>query len=184
MHINFTFKNFEPSEHLRKYARRRMEKMERFFGKNSSLEAQVVMLVDKFRQRVEVQLSGEGISISAEEQSADMYSSIDLVADKLSSQIKRFISKNRDQWRKAHTEPSAIDVFTFDQPEEDLNTDPEITDRGDAHYSAKPMKPAEAALQLDARDYDFIVFRNAENERINVIYRRKTGDYGIIDPVV
>lgn len=182
MHINFTFKNFEPSEHLRKYARRRMEKMGRFFGKNSALEAQVVMLVDKFRQRVEVQLAGEGVSISAEEQSADMYASIDLVADKLSSQIKKFISKNREQWRKAHSEPEAIDIFTFDEAEP--NTDPEIIDRGEAHYSPKPMLPEEAALQLDARDYEFLVFRHASNERINVIYRRKNGDYGLIDPVV
>lgn len=184
MHINFTFKNFEPSEHLRKYARRRMEKMGRFFGKNSSLEAQVVMLVDKFRQRIEVQLSGEGISINAEEQSADMYASIDLVADKLSSQIKKFISKNRDQWRKAHPAPEAIDVFTFDQPDAEPDGDPEIVDRGEAHYYPKPMTSTEAAMQLDARGYEFFVFRNSENERINVIYRRKTGDYGLIDPAV
>ena len=52
MHISFTFKNFEPSEHLRKYARRRMEKLGRFFGKNPALDAQVNMAVDKFRQRV------------------------------------------------------------------------------------------------------------------------------------
>lgn len=182
MHINFTFKNFEPSEHLRKYARRRMEKMGRFFGKNSALEAQVVMLVDKFRQRVEVQLAGEGINITAEEQSADMYASIDLVVDKLSSQIKKFIAKNRDQWRKSRAAPAPIDVFTFDQPDPDSN--PEIIDRGDAHYTPKPMTSTEAALQLDSRDYEFLVFRNAENERINVIYRRKSGDYGLIDPAV
>ncbi len=180
MHISFTFKNFEPSEHLRKYARRRMEKLGRFFGKNSSLDAQVVMLVDKFRQRIEIQLSGEGVNLSAEEQSEDMYASIDLVTDKLSGQIKKFISKNRDQWRKSHI-PAEIDVFKFEPSEPE---DPAIVDRGDAHYSSKPMFPDEAALQLDARDYDFIVFRNAENERINVIYRRKTGDYGLIDPVV
>ena len=65
MHISFTFKNFEPSEHLRKYARRRMEKLGRFFGKNPALDAQVNMAVDKFRQRVEVQLTGDGINIAA-----------------------------------------------------------------------------------------------------------------------
>lgn len=78
MHISFTFKNFEPSEHLRKYARRRMEKLGRFFGKNPALDAQVNMAVDKFRQRVEVQLTGDGINIAASEVSEDMYASIDL----------------------------------------------------------------------------------------------------------
>ena len=88
MHISFTFKNFEPSEHLRKYARRRMEKLGRFFGKNPALDAQVNMAVDKFRQRVEVQLTGDGINIAASEVSEDMYASIDLVLDKLEAQVR------------------------------------------------------------------------------------------------
>ncbi len=181
MNITFTFKNFEPSEHLRQYARRRMDKLGRFFGKNAALDAQVVMLVDKFRQRIEVQLSGDGINISAEEQSQDMYASIDLVTDKLSAQIKKFISKNRDQWRTAHSVPDHIDVFSFTEPEP---KDPSIVDRGDVHYTPKPMSPEEAALQLDAKGDEFLVFRNGQNQRINVIYHRKNGDYGLIDPAV
>ncbi|MFQ8888861.1 MAG: HPF/RaiA family ribosome-associated protein [Bilophila wadsworthia] len=66
MHISFTFKNFEPSEHLRKYARRRMEKLGRFFGKNPALDAQVNMAVDKFRQRGS-SAYGDGINIAASE---------------------------------------------------------------------------------------------------------------------
>jgi len=181
MRITFTFKNFEPSEHLRTYAQRRMDKLGRFFGKNSELEAQMVMIVDKFRQRIEVQLSGDGIKLSAEEESQDMYASIDLVTDKLSAQIKKFISKNRDQWRSAHSAPAPIDVFSFTEPEPEQAT---ITDRGDAHYTPKPMSPEEAALQLDAKGDDFLVFRNSQNSRINVIYHRKNGDYGLIDPAV
>ena len=181
MHIQFMFKNFEPSEHLRKYARRRMEKMSRFFGKNPALEAQVVLAVDKFRQKVDIQLVGEGINLSAEEQSEDMYASIDLALDKLSAQIKKFISRNRDQWRKTRKDVS-IDVFSYTEP--DTTDERTITERGDEHYSPKPMSPDEAAMQLVAKDYDFLVFRNADNERINVIYHRKTGDYGLIDPVV
>ena len=96
MHISFTFKNFEPSEHLRKYARRRMEKLGRFFGKNPALDAQVNMAVDKFRQRVEVQLTGDGINIAASEVSEDMYASIDLVLDKLEAQVKKFVSRNKE----------------------------------------------------------------------------------------
>ena len=184
MHVTFQFKNFEPSEHLRKYARRRMEKLGRFFGKNAAVDVDVVMSVDKFRQKVEVQFAGEGINLAAEEQSSDMYASIDLVEDKIGSQIKKFISRNRDQWRKARATP-AIDVFSYTEaPLPEAADDRTITDRGDEHYSPKPMSPDEAAMQLDARDYDFIVFRNAENDRINVIYRRKTGDYGLIDPAV
>ena len=165
MHISFTFKNFEPSEHLRKYARRRMEKLGRFFGKNPALDAQVNMAVDKFRQRVEVQLTGDGINIAASEVSEDMYASIDLVLDKL--EIHR---KGR---------ANDIDVYTFEVTEEDG----ERTITGRDHFSPKPMSPDEAAMQLDANDFEFLTFLNSENDRINVIYRRKNGNLGLIDPI-
>ena len=169
MHISFTFKNFEPSEHLRKYARRRMEKLGRFFGKNPALDAQVNMSVDKFRQRVEVQLTGDGINIAAGETSEDMYASIDMVLDKLESQVKKIISRNKEVHRKGRT--SDIDVYTFEVTEED------------GHFSPKPMSPDEAAMQLDAQDFEFLTFLNSENDRINVIYRRKNGNLGLIDPI-
>ncbi len=110
-----------------------------------------------------------------------MYASIDLVTDKLSAQIKKFISKNREQWRTAHSVPAPIDVFSFTEP---ASEEPSIIDRGDVHYTPKPMSPEEAAMQLDAKGDDFLVFRNAQNSRINVIYHRKNGDYGLIDPAV
>ena len=179
MRINFTFKNFEPSEHLRHYVRRRIEKLGRFFGKNADVDTQVVMAVDKIRQRIEVQMTGKNLNIAAEDQSTDMYASIDLVADKLSAQIKKFISKNRDQWRSAHSNDAPIDIFSYTEP-----ADPAIVDRGDVHYTPKPMSPEEAALQLDASGDEFLVFRNAQNSRINVIYHRKNGDYGLIDPAI
>ncbi len=187
MHIGFTFKNFEPSEHLRKYARRRMEKLGRFFGKNAALDAEVVMTVDKFRQRVEVRMAGEGLNISAEEQTEDMYSSIDLVLDKVGTQIKKYISRNREQWRKNRA-AAAVDIVTVqtsDDEEPVGDTDEKaIVDRADAYFSPKPMSADEAAMQLDVREYDFLVFLNADNNRINVIYHRKNGDYGLIDPVM
>ena len=164
MHISFTFKNFEPSEHLRKYARRRMEKLGRFFGKNPALDAQVNMAVDKFRQRVEVQLTG-------------MYASIDLVLDKLEAQVKKFVSRNKEIHRKGRA--NDIDVYTFEVTEEDG----ERTITGRDHFSPKPMSPDEAAMQLDANDFEFLTFLNSENDRINVIYRRKNGNLGLIDPI-
>lgn len=176
MHISFTFKNFEPSEHLRKYARRRMEKLGRFLGKNPALDAQVLMSVDKFRQRVEVQVSGEGLNIAATETSEDMYATIDLVLDKLEAQVKKFASRSKEIQRKGRVN---IDVYTFDAVETEDTT---ITDRD--HFSPKPMSPEEAAMQMEAQDFEFLTFLNSENERINVIYRRKNGHLGLIDPIV
>ena len=179
MHITFTFKNFEPSEHLRKYARRRMEKLGRFLGKNPALDAQVALSVDKFRQRAEVQVSGEGLNIAATETSEDMYATIDLVLDKLEAQVKKFVSRNKEIQRKGAT--GSIDIYTFGVMDE-LEEDRTITGRD--HFSAKPMSPDEAAMQMEAKDFQFLTFLNSENERINVIYKRKNGHFGLIDPVL
>ena len=96
MNISFTFKNFEASEHLKKYARRRMEKLGRFFGKAAGLEVGVVLTVDKIRNRCEVTVVGEGLHLAASEQTNDMYAAIDLVYDKLESQIKKYVSRVKE----------------------------------------------------------------------------------------
>ena len=100
MNISFTFKNFEASEHLKKYARRRMEKLGRFFGKAAGLEVGVVLTVDKIRNRCEVTVVGEGLHLAASEQTNDMYAAIDLVYDKLESQIKKHVSRVKEQRRQ------------------------------------------------------------------------------------
>ena len=179
MNIAFSFKNFEPSEHLKKYARRRMEKLGRFFGKAAGLEVGVVLTVDKIRNRCEVTVVGEGLHLAASEQTNDMYAAIDLVYDKLESQIKKYVSRVKEQRRQARN--ATIDVFTYnleaEAPEEQENIG---TDR----FNPKPMPVEEAMMQLDSIGSDFFVFLNADNGRINVIYRRRTGDYGLIDPII
>ena len=105
MHIEFTFKNFEPSEHLKKYARRRFEKTGRFLGKSPALDLQVVLAVDKHRHRAEIKLTGEGLNITASEQSDDMYATIDLVTDKIESQVRKAAAKAHQSRRKSPTNP-------------------------------------------------------------------------------
>lgn len=179
MHITFTFKNFEPSEHLKKYARRRFEKLGRFLGKSANIDIQVNLSVDKHRQRAEVQLTGEGLNLTAMEQHDDMYASIDLVLDKLEAQVKKHAAKQKER-RKHASIAAGIDVFTFHT----VGEGEERTITGTDHFAPKPMHVDEAAMQLDSLDYEFLVFLNAESERINVIYRRRNRDFGLIDPVV
>ena len=178
MNIAFTFKNFEPSDHLKKYARRRFEKLGRFFGKASGLEVQVALSVDKYRHRCEVRVSGEGLQLAAGEQTEEMYSSIDLVLDKLEAQIKKHVSRIKEQRRQARN--VTVDVFTYNLGAEE--EDPQI--RGTERFDPKPMHLDEAVMQLDSIGSDFLVFLHAEHQRINVIYRRRNGDYGLIDPVI
>ena len=132
MNIAFTFKNFEASDHLKKYARRRMEKMGRFFGKASGLEVGVVLTVDKFRHRCEVTIAGEGLHLSASEQSSDMYAAIDLVVDKVEAQIKKHVSRVKEQRRQARN--ASVDVFTYN-----LEADP---DEEPAVVSPSALRPS------------------------------------------
>lgn len=179
MNISFAFTNFEASDHLKKYARRRMEKLGRFFGKSSGLEVSVVLTVDKFRHRCEVTVVGEGLHINATEQTTDMYAAIDLVTDKVEAQIKRQVSRVKTQRRKARS--AEVDVFTYNLDAEAEVAQPvEGTDR----LATKPLHLDEALMQLDSIGSEFLVFFNAENGRINVVYRTRTSSYALIDPVL
>ncbi|MBO4334354.1 MAG: ribosome-associated translation inhibitor RaiA [Desulfovibrio sp.] len=179
MNISFVFKNFEASEHLKKYARRRMEKLGRFFGKSSGLDLAVALSVDKFRHRCEVTLTGEGLHINASEQTSDMYAAIDLVSDKVESQVKKRVSKVKEQRRKMREQD--IDVFTYTLDGEDESS-PKVV--GTPRFATKPLHLDEALMQLEAIGSEFLVFFNAENNRINVVYRRRNSGYALIDPVL
>ena len=178
MNIAFTFKQFEPSDHLKQYARRRFEKLGRFFGKASGLDVQVTLSVDKFRHKCDVRVTGEGLQLAATEQTEEMYSSIDLVLAKVESQVKRHVSRVKEQHRQARN--AKVDVYTYhlDMPEEEGQV------RGTNRFEPKPMMLDEAVMQLDSIGSEFLVFLNGECQRINVIYRRRDGGYGLVDPVI
>ena len=179
MNISFTFKNFDPSDHLKKYARRRFEKLGRFFGKSAGLDVQVTLTVDKFRQQCDVNITGEGLQLSAREQTDEMYSSIDLVLDKLEAQIKKHVSRIKERHRQARN--AKVDIYTYSFGVEDT---PESPVADVSCFEPKPMQLDEAVMQLESVGSEFLVFLNDENQRINVLYRRRSGDYGLIDPIV
>lgn len=176
MHIEFTFKNFEPSEHLKKYARRRLEKAGRFLGKSPALDLLVVMTVDKHRHKVELKLTGEGLNLTASEQSDDMYASIDLVTDKIESQVRKAAAKSNER-RKSRN--ANVDIYTYDVTEE--NGAKVVS--GTENFSPKPLHLDEALLQLEQSGSEVLVFYHAELYRFNVLYRKRNGDYGLIDPM-
>lgn len=177
MNINFTFKNFEPSDHLKKYATTRFEKLLKY-DRTDNAELKITLSVDKFRQKAEVVMTGDDLNLSAYEDSEDMYSTIDMVLDKMDVQVRKLREKAKDIRRKRGT--VRMDVVSFAPAEGGERSDATITQTDS--YEPKPMPVEEAAMQLDNLGYEFLVFLNAETERINVIYRRKNNDYGLIDP--
>lgn len=175
MNISFTFKNFEPSDHLKDYAQKRFEKVGKYVT-DSLADLQVNLLVDKYLHKADVILNADGIHISAYEDSEDMYSTIDMVLDKLEAQLRKMREKMKD--RNKGRGKVQTNFLSY----EDMSGDSQPTIVGTDAYEPKPMSVDEAALQLDSLDNEFLVFLNAETEGVNVIYRRKNGDFGLIDP--
>jgi len=178
MNITFNFKNFEPSNHLRDYARKRFEKLSKYTTVTDASELQVNLAVEKTRQIADVIFLADNMHISAHEVSEDMYSTIDLVLDKVDAQAKKFREKAKDR-RRQTAETVRLDVISISEDAAGGRTPTIVeTDR----YEPKPMAVEEAAMQLTTKGEDFLVFINAETDRTNVIYRMRDGDFGLIDP--
>jgi putative sigma-54 modulation protein len=178
MNISFAFKNFEPSDHLKEYAASRFEKMAKFIGDTVETELQISLSVEKFRHKADVVLLSDNLHISAYEESEDMYSTIDQVLDKLEAQLKRMRERHKERRRGGTPKSARMDVISFS--EEPGGRIPTIKESD--HFEPKPMSVDEAAMQLESLKYEFLVFRNADTSRVNVLYHTKNGDFGLIDP--
>ncbi|MDR2076679.1 MAG: ribosome-associated translation inhibitor RaiA [Desulfovibrio sp.] len=181
MNIALTFKNFEPSDHLRAYATRRFDKLRRFLPKSGNVEMTAVLTVDKFRHKADVQFSGDYISISAQEQSSDMYATVDMVLDKLETQLKRHAERLKAKKRRSGGSERDFPPDNPSPAEEDIPRKPGLITA--ELVEPKPLFMPEAILQFEQRQDDVVfVFLNADDSRINILYRRKNGDIGLITP--
>ncbi|WP_027184967.1 ribosome hibernation-promoting factor, HPF/YfiA family [Desulfovibrio inopinatus] len=181
MNISFTFKNFEPSEQLRDYAAKRFEKLDKYVVNTDNADLQVNLGVEKTRQMADVVFTTDRTHISAYHESEDMYATLDLVHDKLEAQLRKINEKLKERRRGERLASVRTHFFSYD---DDQVGKSERQIVAIDNYSPKPMSVDEAAMQLDTLKYEFLVFFNSETERINVVYRRKSGDFGLIDPGV
>jgi len=178
MNITFNFKNFEPSDHLRDYARKRFEKLAKYTTATEASELQANLAVEKTRQMADVIFLADNMHISAHEVSEDMYSTIDMILDKVEAQAKKFREKQKDR-RRQSAETVRMDVISISEDAAGSRV-PTIIESD--QYEPKPMAVEEAAMQLATLKFEFLVFINSETERPNVIYRLRNGDFGLIDP--
>jgi putative sigma-54 modulation protein len=175
MQTSVTFKNLDPSDHLKKYVGDKLDRFDKYLY--NPAEASVVLSVEKFRHIAEINITGDRLKINGKEETEDMYSAIDMVLDKLEKQIKKTKQKKWDRRgaTRGRTRRQTGEV-TAEADEEDL---PRLRVQ-DIEY--KPMHVEEAMEQMDLADQSFMVFTNARTEQVNVIYRRRDGDYGLIRP--
>jgi len=177
MDIIVTFRHMEPTESLRTYAEDKLSKIKKYL--DFPIEAHVVLAVEKFRHMADVTLSVNGTMIKGVEETEDMYSAIDQVMDKIEKQVKRYRSKIRDR-RIENRKGEDTQVMGEEEEVTDLSLEePSIEVE---KMVAKPIDLEEAAIQLELSQQDFLVFRNSRSMEINVIYKRKDGNLGLIEP--
>ena len=172
MNTSVRFKNLEPSDALKSYVSEKLNRMEKYF--NGPAEANVVLSIEKFRHSAEINIIGDRLTINGKEETEEMYSAIDIVLDKLEGQIKKSKQKSRKFRSKGKNDGMASDQVV------DLDRDqPRVRVH---HIEFKPMDVDEAVLQMDLIKDNFLVFTNARTESVNVLYRQKDGNYGLIQP--
>ncbi len=175
MQTSVTFKNIDSSENLRSYVADKLDRFDKYLY--NPAEASVVLSVEKFRHIAEINIHGDRLNIQGKEETEDMYSAIDMVLDKLEKQIKKNKEKLSDKRSgakhkvKAGISPEAISV------EDEFEKQVKIK-----NIEYKPMDVDEAIMQMQLVDDNFLVFTNARDSRVNVLYRRKDGHYGLIQP--
>ena len=173
MRYTISGKNINVTEPLKAAVEGKLAKLERYFSPDTEVHA--TLSVEKGRQKIEVTIPIKGTIIRAEQDSNDMYVSIDLVEEIIERQIKKYKTKIVDKKQSA---TSFSDTFIQEEaePEETINI--VKTKR----FAMKPMDPEEACLQMELLGHNFFMFLNAETEEINVVYKRKANTYGLIEP--
>ena len=175
MKIVLVGKNIEVTEALKDTVEKKLSKLDKYFTREYT--ANVTLKVQKASQTIEVTIPMDRIVIRCEETTDDMYTSIDFVVDKLERQIRKQktkLSRNmyNESLRFAEIKESAI----TSEPEEDgkiVKT---------KKFAVKPMSAEEAVLQMELVGHNFFVYMNDKNNEVNVVYKRKDGNYGLIEP--
>jgi putative sigma-54 modulation protein len=181
MQIVFTGKHLEVTPALREYAETKLLKLSRFF--DHVQEIHVTESILRGQHIVEVTMKVDGTLIRAEERSADMYSSLDLVVAKLERQLSRYKERfiTRTHESLGGQKPAEAAAANAPVPADEEELEPEIVRT--KRFAVKPMVPEEATMEMELIGHDFFVFRNSESNEVNVIYRRRDGNYGLIEPI-
>ena len=171
-------RNMEVTEGLREYIEKKFSKLDHYFS--SDTEVNVTLSKQRGEEKVEVTIPLRGTTIHAEESTGDMYQTIDALKDVVERQLRRNRKKiiDRKQSKQSFSDVLIEDLMS-EEPQED--EEEEIRIVRSKRFEMKPMTPEEACFQMEMSGHTFYMFRNAEDEQIAVVYKRKDGDYGLIE---
>ena len=176
MKVTVLAKNIELTSALKNTVERKILKLEKYF--NPNVEAKATLSVQKNSQKVEVMIPFNGIMLRGEDATDDMYKSIDLVQEKLERQIRK--QKTRLQKRYSGESVRYLSFDNIDDiPEHEMEESKIVKTK---KFNIKPMDVEEAILEMELLGHNFFVFKDAKTNEANVIYRRKDGNYGLIEP--
>ena len=168
-------KNIDVTPGLREAVESKLGKLGRYFTPNT--EIHVTLSVQKGHQKIEVTIPVKGGLVRSEQESSDMYVSIDLVEEIIERQLRRYKTKLIAQQQAAAS-------FQPDYLEADEEEEEEVKIVRTKKFDIKPMYPEDACVQMELLGHSFYVFCNAETDQVNVVYRRKGNTYGLIEPEV
>ncbi|HIU75754.1 MAG TPA: ribosome-associated translation inhibitor RaiA [Candidatus Pelethocola excrementipullorum] len=173
MNIIISGKNIDVTDGIRSAVTEKLGKLEKYFTPDTDVH--VTLSVEKERQKIEVTIPVKGSLIRSEQVSNDMYVSIDLVEEVIERQLRKYKNKIIDKKQ---------DVTNFQKSfiENDYLEDEEIRIIRSKKFGMKPMFPEDACVQMELLGHNFFVFRNAESNEVNVVYKRKGDTYGLIEP--
>ena len=184
MQVSVTFRHMDATDALKAFAAEKVSKIEKYI--HTPTDAHVVLSVEKHLHRAEINVSANGMRIRGEEASADMYGSIDAAAAKIERQLKRYRNKLANhKAREGHASKvrlSYVGEMGGDTASTELVSETPSVIVEQKEIDARPLLVEEAIMQMDLLHNDFIVFINAKTNGINVLYRRKEGNFGLIEP--
>jgi putative sigma-54 modulation protein len=179
MRVSVTFRHVDPTPALRAYAEEKLERVKKYLRR--PVDAHVILSVSKERHVAEITLKADHVTMFAQEETHDLYAAIDLALDKLEHQAQKLKAKRRDHRAgSGRGEPPEVTTSV-------LAAEPETPGASRAiirtqRIPAKPMALEEAVEHLAASHDEFLVFTNASTRSLAVLYRRRDGNYGLIEP--
>ena len=178
MQILVTFRHVEPTPALRTYAEEKLERVKKYLRR--PIDAHVILSVSKERHEAEITLNADHVTMFAHETTHDLYAAIDLALDKLEHQAQRLHERRRHHKGGANARVPAGPEVTASVLLAERGGPPRVVRT--QRVPAKPLSLEEAVEQLRGSSDDFLVFTDAASERVAVLYRRRDGNFGLIEP--
>ncbi len=176
MKLNIRGNKIEITDAMKKHIESKLAKLDKYFENPDDIKASIVVRVKDLEQIVEVTVPTTKFTLRAEESHEDFYAAIDLMVDKLERQIRKNKTRLNDRYRNVEV---AEFNFNYELSQDEEEAVEKIVKR--KNISMKPMDEEEAMLQIELLNHDFFVFKNVDEECVSVLYKRKDGNFGIIN---